>query len=109
MIRFLFSVYLILFCTTVALAQPPKPIRLYLSPASLPSPPLRYQLLPDSRQITPGDAAAIYKQDVELLAKKPRIQEYTLKDSVRELPLNQFPKEELRKELEVYSDVFELL
>src|SRR5437773_11741438 len=109
MIRFLISSCLVLYCTAVASAQPPKPIRLYLSPAKTPSPPLRYQLLPDARLLTPGDAAPIYKQIVELLASKPRIQEDTLKESVRELPLHELPKDGIRKELAPYSDVFELL
>src|SRR5437870_620139 len=110
MARFYFIVCISLaVCVPAAEAAEPRPIRLWLTPARSPSPPLRYQLLPDSRLLTPGDAAPIYKQIVELLTKKPRIQEDTVKESVREMPLHRLPKETLRKELSVYDDVIELL
>ena len=92
-----------------AFAQAPKPIRLWLSPAKPPTPALRYQLLPDARLATSGNAADIYHQVIELLATKPRIQEATLNGSLLEMPLNRLPKEQLRKELMVYNDVLPLL
>ena len=90
-------------------AQEPKPIRLWLSPAKPPTPALRYQLLPDARVVTAGNAADVYQQVIDLLAKKPRVQEATLTGSVLDVPLNRLPNDEVRKELAPYNDVFALL
>ena len=47
-----------------------KPIQVVLRPAPLPSPALRYRLLPDLREQKPADAAAgPYKRAVPLLQK----------------------------------------
>ena len=44
---------------TSAKADGPPPIKLTLSPAKLPTPALRYQLLPDARTTNSGDAAPL--------------------------------------------------
>ena len=96
-------------CVSSASAQAPKPIKLWLTPAKPPTPALRYQLLPDSRMATTGNAADVYHQLIELLKKKPRLEESTLMGSLLELPLNQLPINEVRKELAAYQDAYELL
>jgi hypothetical protein len=94
---------------SIARAEEPKPIRLLLTPAKPPTPALRYQLLPDARMATSGNAADIYHQVIELLQKKPPAQESAVGVSLREVPLHRLPKEDLRKELAPYDDVFALL
>src|SRR5437588_4824117 len=96
---FLTSIAALLVCLSSAQAQAPKPIRLYLSPAKLPSPPLRYQLLPDARFTISGNAASFYKQAADLIDKKLLQQKSDLFSTWSEMPLNQLPLEEMRKEL----------
>jgi hypothetical protein len=110
MTRYSFSLSIVLVLSvSVARADEPKPIRLLLTPAKPPTPALRYQLLPDARVATSGNAADIYHQAIELLQKKLPIQESALGVSLREIPLQRLPKEQLRKELAEYDDVYELL
>lgn len=45
---------------TAAVAQPPEPTRLELSPAPAPVPALKYHLLPEVREQSPGNAAQLY-------------------------------------------------
>jgi hypothetical protein len=90
-------------------AQEPVPIRLLLTPAKPPTPALRYQLLPDARLTISGDAAPIYKQVIELLEKKHYRDTIEQVDAWKEQPLNRLPKEEIRKLLDNYQDVFALL
>src|SRR5277367_2813470 len=92
-----------------ASAQEPKPIRLWLTPAKPPTPALRYQLLPDARLTTSGDAASFYRQALALAEKKglgAAVQEF---NDFPTLPLNEIPKEELQKRLAQYADIYELL
>jgi hypothetical protein len=109
MIRFLVSCCLVVVCGTTALAQPPKPIPLLLTPAKPPTPALRYQLLPDIRLTTTGNAADIYKQVAELLAKHVFNQDAELFDGWSKAPVERLPKEAMRKKLAEYDDVYELL
>jgi hypothetical protein len=109
MIRFLFACVVIVLSWTGALAQAPKPIRLLLSPAEPPTPALRYQLLPDARLAVTGDAAAYYRQVIELLPRKPLAQEGALLSEWSDEPLSQFPTEEVQKALASYDEVFALL
>ena len=41
-------------------ARPGDPIRLVVSPAAAPKPSLKYRLMPDRRDLTPGNAATLY-------------------------------------------------
>jgi hypothetical protein len=109
MIRFIVSCCAVLLCGTMALAEPPTPIKLMLTPAKPPTPALRYQLLPDSRLIISGDAAPIYRQIVELLGGKLMTPKGLLFDSWTKLPLDKLPKETVRKELAEFDEVFALL
>jgi hypothetical protein len=102
-------------CVAVALfvssapAQTPKPIRLWLSPAKPPTPALRYQLLPDARVATSGNAADVYHQVIDLLAKKPLGSDAMTLYEWHELPLNRLPKDDVRKTLAFFDEVYDLL
>src|ERR1700722_13431863 len=89
---------------STASAQEPKPIRLWLTPAKLPTPALRYQLLPDARVAQSGNAADVYRKIVELFAKKPLGQGATELSEWSDLPLNQLPKDDVRKALAEYDE-----
>ena len=95
-------------CVSSASAEEPAPIKLMLTPAKPPTPALRYQLLPDSRILVSGDAAPIYKQVIPILEKldnQKKLQIHAWAD----MPLDQLPKEEVRKQLAEFDEVFKLL
>jgi hypothetical protein len=94
---------------SAARAADPKPIKLWLSPAKAPTPALRYQLLPDARVQTSGNAADVYKQVIEQVAKTPVAPKAELFLGWTELPLSSLPKEKVREELAPYEKVYELL
>jgi hypothetical protein len=100
---------LVLLSGTAALADPPPPIQLTLTPAKPPTPALKYQLLPDARLLTSGDAAPIYKEVIELLAKKLHRQNAPLFDAWYQMPIDRLPKDAVRKLLADYEDVYALL
>jgi hypothetical protein len=84
-----------------------------LHPAPLPSPALKYRLLPDLRDQTTGDALPLYK---DALAKfQPLISEVNTRRGGNLIPtwveksLEDFPREEVRKTLEPFKEVLELL
>ena len=90
-----------------ALAQAPQPgdpIRLTLHPAALPVPASAYRLLPDARDLEPGNAAAIYYR-----AFAPLADNTSLFDEVKggqwdvwlEMPLKDLPLAQVRAKLEV--------
>jgi hypothetical protein len=72
MSRVLAGLSLVLLVVPEAAAQLPRPgepVRLTLSPAALPEPSLRYRLLPDRRDLMPGNAAAIYYRSLSMFAE----------------------------------------
>jgi hypothetical protein len=109
MFRPLVSCCLVLLGATAALAEPPQPIKLTLTPAKPPSPGLRYQLMPDARLLLSGDAAPIYREVIPLLEKRLQHQTAIQIDAWSTTPPDQLPKEEVRKALADYEDVFRLL
>src|SRR5947209_6140461 len=106
MIRHSLVVLSVLLGATAALAQPPKPIRLYLSPAKPPSPPLRYRLLPDGRETIAENAAPIYQEVHDLLAKRGHRDNVELFSEWEQTPPDRLPKDTMRKVLAGYDDVF---
>src|SRR4051812_34975383 len=92
-----------------ARAEAPKPIRLTLTPAGPPTPALRYQLLPDARLKTSGDAAKVYQEVIDQLAKTSLTPKAGLLDGWTAVPLDLLPKEKVRKELAEFDQVCELL
>jgi hypothetical protein len=91
-------------------AQPP--IRLALRPAAAPKPVLRYRLLPELREATPGNAVEFYKKAVQLVQQvaadpdergRPEELEKWAATPVRDLP-----RERVREALDKYKEVLEL-
>ncbi len=104
-----FACVMVAVLVSSAPAQTPKPIRLWLSPAKAPTPALRYQLLPDARVATSGNAAEVYQQVIDLLTKKSLGSEAMTLYEWSELPLNRLPKDDVRKTLAFFDEVYELL
>jgi hypothetical protein len=92
-----------------ARAAAPPPVKLWLTPAKLPTPALKYQLLPDARVATSGNAANVYREVIEQLAKTSVTPKAELFSGWTELPLNVLPKENVRKELAAFDKVYDLL
>jgi len=109
--RFLFALGAALaLCASAARAAGPPPIKLWLTPAKPPTPALKYQLLPDARVATSGNAADVYREVIEQLATKTSLTpKLELFSGWAELPLKSLPKEDVRKELAPFDKVYELL
>jgi hypothetical protein len=101
------SCLFVLLGATVAAAQtrqPGDPIRLTLHPAALPVSASAYRLLPDGRDLVPGNAAAIYYR-----AFAPLSDNTGLFDEVKggqwdlwlDMPLKDLPRDQVRAKLEV--------
>ncbi len=92
-------------------AQPssdPGPIRLVLTPARPPVPRLRFNLLPEVRDQTPGNGALYYRKAVPLLKKIPA-ELHQRATGWYKLPLAEWPRDEVRRALAPYKEVFDLL
>lgn len=104
------------FVAAFALAQPPEPPtppvrKLTVTPAAEPRPALRYELLPPLREKQPGNAALAYyrafaarpqrSNDPDGPATNARIEQ-----DWRDGPLDQLPRDAVKKRLEEYSAVF---
>ncbi len=82
----------------LAQAKPPEPEvkTLRVSPAALPSPLLKYRLLPLESELRPGDAAPMYLRiNGEMTATAPDLAKKP--PEWLALPLDKFPKDEARK------------
>jgi hypothetical protein len=93
----------VLFLFTVAVsfvqadARPGDPIRLVVSPAAAPKPSMKYRLMPDRRDLTPGNAATLYYRAMasfvenSQLLKEIREQYWSdwLVTPVKDLPMDQ--------------------
>src|SRR6516225_2858591 len=93
-------------CVTAAPAAPPPSIKLTLTPAKPPTPALRYQLLPDGRKTITGNAATFGHEVIDRVLSKG-YDKSQLFSAWSELPVEKLPREEARKELAEYNEVFE--
>jgi hypothetical protein len=87
---------------TAQTRQPGDPIPLTLSPAPLPVPSTRYRLLPEPRELEPGNAAALYYRAHALLAEQGNLlREIRGEEWYRwlETPLRDLPLGEIRDKL----------
>ncbi len=117
MSRFLAPVSCLLLLAGSLPAQPqkrPAPIPLVLTPAGLPVPALRFRLLPELRDQTPGNGAVHYRKAGELIEKIPPVQGQRAALSLQmyeweKLPPSELPRDEARKALALYKEPFELL
>jgi hypothetical protein len=82
--------------------QPGEPIRLTVSPAALPGPASSYRLLPDGRDLVPGNAAAIYYRSMAAFAENRGLLD-GINNSAWQLwmtmPLDQLPRAEIEPRL----------
>jgi hypothetical protein len=79
----------------------------------LPSPALKYRLLPDLRTETPGNAVPLYEDAIGKLKplerdpdQRPNLQERF--PQWAEMPLKDLPRDEMRMALEPYKEILEL-
>ncbi len=111
MARFLLAVGALFLTAALAPAQDEEPGALY--PVPLPSPALKYRLLPDLRNQTAGDALPVYFEAIEKLA--PVIKErYAMRPDNpfqrwATTPLKELPRDEVRKALEPYQPTLDLV
>ncbi len=82
-------------------AQPPPQVtKLTVAPATLPSPALKYQLLPELKNMTPGNAALFYQRahspDWWFTLSKKKVLDGEKLDRWLELPLEKLPRQETR-------------
>jgi hypothetical protein len=99
--------------------EPPKPTVITLRPAAAPVPALSVQLLPDRKELQPGNAAIEYHRAMQMLVSRrlsetrPRAETgKPLPESTEELisrwaagPIGDIPREEARTKLAAYEDV----
>lgn len=116
------SLAALLFCATVALAQPPKDapaptadVRAFsASPAAAPSPALKYEFLPRQRERVPGNAALDYHRAHALRPAYPRDAKEAQKleeslEAWNDMPVEKLPLAEVKKYLATYSQTFRTL
>jgi hypothetical protein len=83
--------------------EPGDPIKLMIHPAAAPAPALKYQLLPDVRDLTPGNAALGYYRALSFRGEMPHAPGMGDKEyNWLSVPLKDFPREEARKFLHDY-------
>jgi hypothetical protein len=110
---------LLSFCTAVvvvslARAQDEEPVKITLHPAPLPSPALKYRLLPELRTQTTGNAAPLYEDAIGKLKPLERDPDERQKwqelfPKWQEMPLKELPRDEVRKALEPYKEILDLV
>ena len=76
----------------------PKPTRLTVRPAALPEPALKYELLPELKDKTPGNRALLYQRahSPEWWSSFSHQKESLKIERWLELPLSQLPRQEMR-------------
>jgi hypothetical protein len=100
--------YLIGFiCSTTVWAQA-EPIALTLHPKAPPARALQYHFLPEQFEVTPGDAAPIYKRVIEVMGKVPADTVEQMREWA-DMPRDTFPRNDVRKFLEPRKEMFRLL
>ena len=115
MTKLLFSLALFLVLVPrPVLGQDKGPIKLTLTANPPPVPALRLALLPELRGQLPGNAAPLYRKAGDLLSKIPNAaaERSGLQDLMYKwetMPLDQLPRDEVRKVLDLYKEPLELL
>jgi hypothetical protein len=111
--RSVFSLGVVLIVASLARAGDNGPIAVTLHPAPLPSPALKYRLLPDLRTETAGNAVPLYEEAIGKVG--PLVDEAFVRPGGlpyrkwAETSIKDFPREPARKALEPYKEVFDLL
>ena len=105
MSRVLAGLSLVLLVVSEAAAQLPRagePVGLTVSPAALPEASLEYRLLPDRRDLLPGNAAAIYYRSLSMFAENRfGLQEFHSDEWEQwfTTPVKDLPRQEIREKL----------
>ena len=82
--------------------KPPKPTVLHLRPAGEPDPALKYRLLPELRDLTPGNAALGYHRAIEMVLEGIRNRSNEDGEKLlrwQQVPLKDLPRDEVREYL----------
>jgi hypothetical protein len=113
MSRFLLSLGVVVVMAALVRADNEGPIPATLHPAAMPSPALKYRLLPNLRVQTPGNAVPLYEEAMTKLKPLRRDADESANWQERfykwtEAPLKDFPRDEVRKALEPYKEILEL-
>src|SRR5260370_29075027 len=113
MTRFVLSFSALFLAVSLSRAKDDGPVAATLHPAPLPSPALKYRLLPDLRSQTTGNAVPLYEEAIGKLKplerdpdERPNWQERFPQWS--QMPLKDLPRDEVRKALEPYKEILEL-
>ncbi|QDV38405.1 hypothetical protein [Tautonia plasticadhaerens] len=102
-----------------AQSDPPEPTVIVLHPAGEPTPALKYTLLPEPRELLPGNAAIFYHRALHLLLETQMAQERQARSEGRDQPerteaniidwidrpLGEIPVDEAREQLDLYGRV----
>lgn len=85
-----------------ARGEPGDPVALTLHPAAAPQPSLKYRLMPDPREHTPGNAATLYYRAEAFFVENLNLLQEVKKDywsTWLETPLMDLPRDEMRDKL----------
>lgn len=85
------------------------PVSLTLPPAKIPSPALKYPLLPDQRRLTNDDAAPLYREALKAAQRSQVLQPDELYTKWLNTPLAQLPRQRVAEQLKSANEVFALL
>src|SRR5260370_8234747 len=114
MTRFVLSFSALFLAVSLSRAKDDGPVAATLHPAPLPSPALKYRLLPDLRSQTTGNAVPLYEEAIGKLKplerdpdERPNWQERFPQWS--EMPVKDMPRDDVRKALEPYKEMLELV
>ena len=86
----------------VAAPKPGDPIRIAVGPAAVPKPSLKYRLIPDRRDLTPGNAAALYYRAMASFVENSALLQEIRKEYWSEwldTPPKDLPMDEVRDKL----------
>jgi hypothetical protein len=84
-------------------------VSLTLHPAKIPSPALKYPLLPDQRQLTNDDAAPLYREAVAAGERSQLLFKPELSQELLDTPLAKLPRKRLAEQLKAGNEMFALL
>lgn len=103
------------------LPVPPPPTVISLRPAAAPVPALKVRLLPERRELVAGNAAVFYHRAIEMMLQQrlqrqaeapspspPATRPTSIEETISQWitgPLRDIPREEARKQLELYGDI----
>jgi hypothetical protein len=106
--RRLILCFLLSLCVSLAASAGP-PVSLTLQPAKIPSPALKYPLLPDQRQQTNADAAPIYREAIKASQRLQVVQQDELYKKWLATPLAELPRQAVAEQMMSAQEVFDLL